>query len=111
MPTTLEPSTRLARAFHAFSDPTRLQIIELLEGGERCVCELTGALDVAQSRLSFHLRVLKEAGMVSDRRRGRWIYYTLMPAPLHELADHLTAAAQRAARAGSAGLTDAHCCA
>jgi ArsR family transcriptional regulator len=63
--------------FHALSDETRLQILQRLRGGERCVCELTDALDAAQSRLSFHLKVLKDAGLVRDRREGRWMYYTL----------------------------------
>lgn len=58
-------------------DETRLDIIKRLLGGERCVCELTDALDAAQSRLSFHLKTLKDAGIVSDRREGRWIYYAL----------------------------------
>jgi len=66
-----------ARWFHALSDETRLEIIDHLLGGERCVCDLTDALDVAQSRLSFHLRVLKDAELVTDRRDGRWVYYTL----------------------------------
>jgi ArsR family transcriptional regulator, arsenate/arsenite/antimonite-responsive transcriptional repressor len=63
--------------FHALSDETRLQILQCLRGGERCVCELTDALDTAQSLLSFHLKVLKDAGLVADRREGRWMYYTL----------------------------------
>lgn len=63
--------------FHALSDETRLEIVDRLLGGERCVCELTDALDVAQSRLSFHLKVLKDADLVTDRRAGRWVYYTL----------------------------------
>jgi ArsR family transcriptional regulator len=67
---------RAVTLFHALSDETRLSILELLQNGERCVCELTDALDVAQSRLSFHLKVLRDAGLVSDRREGRWIYYT-----------------------------------
>lgn len=65
------------RLFHALSDETRLDIIERLRNGERCVCELTDALDAAQSRLSFHLKTLKDAGIVTDRREGRWIYYAL----------------------------------
>src|SRR5205807_5531861 len=63
---------RLTRQFRALSDETRLKIIDLLRRGERCVCELTEALDVAQSLLSFHLRTLKDAGLVTDRREGRW---------------------------------------
>lgn len=77
--TTLAPQAALARMFHALSDETRLGILEALRGGERCVCELTGTLDAAQSRLSFHLKTLREAGMVTDRREGRWVYYTLAP--------------------------------
>jgi ArsR family transcriptional regulator len=61
--------------------------MERLRRGERCVCELTDALDAAQSRLSFHLRVLKEAGLVADRREGRWMYYTVVPEALAEVAD------------------------
>lgn len=68
-----------ARRFHALSDPTRLALIARLGRSERCVCELMDVLDAAQSRLSFHLKVLKEAGLVTDRRDGRWVYYTLTP--------------------------------
>jgi ArsR family transcriptional regulator len=78
---------RAASLFHALSDETRLSILERLRRGERCVCELTDALDAAQSRLSFHLRVLKEAGLVTDRREGRWMYYTLSAEKLAEVAD------------------------
>jgi ArsR family transcriptional regulator len=49
----------------------------MLSHQERCVCELQAALDAAQSRLSFHLKVLKDAGLVVDRRDGRWVYYSL----------------------------------
>ena len=68
---------RAVELFHAFSDETRLQIIALLSKGERCVCELTDSLDAAQSRLSFHLRVLRDAGIVRDRKEGRWVHYEL----------------------------------
>ena len=78
---------RAAALFHALSDETRLEIMEMLRGGERCVCELTDELDAAQSRLSFHLRVLKEAGLVTDRKEGRWSYYAIVPEALAELHD------------------------
>lgn len=81
-----------AKRFGALSDPTRLRILELLVDGERCVCELTDALDAAQSRLSFHLRTLKEAGLVRDRRDGRWVYYTLETDVLGEMASLLSGA-------------------
>jgi ArsR family transcriptional regulator len=76
---------RAIELFHALSDETRLEIIELLRKGERCVCELTDTLDAAQSRLSFHLRVLKDAGIVRDRKDGRWVYYELDPEAFEEV--------------------------
>ena len=82
--TDLEQATRL---FHALSDQTRLSILQRLRFGERCVCDLTDALDAAQSRLSFHLKVLKDAGLVTDRRQGRWMYYTLKTDALAEVAE------------------------
>jgi len=68
---------RSVELFHALSDETRLAILQRLRDGERCVCELTDVLDAAQSRLSFHLKVLKDAGLVHDRREGRWVHYHL----------------------------------
>jgi ArsR family transcriptional regulator, arsenate/arsenite/antimonite-responsive transcriptional repressor len=94
---------RAARVFHALSDETRLALVVLLRDGERCVCELTDALQAAQSRLSFHLKVLKEAGLISDRREGRWSYYALVPGAtdgLEELIGELSpTSAVRAVRA------------
>ncbi len=90
MPTTTSPVldvSRAARWFHALSDETRLGIVARLAGGERCVCELTDALDAAQSRLSFHLRTLKDAGIVTARREGRWMYYTLERDVLGEIEE------------------------
>ncbi|HEY7634303.1 MAG TPA: metalloregulator ArsR/SmtB family transcription factor [Gemmatimonadales bacterium] len=85
--------TRAAALFHALSDPTRLSILQRLRFGERCVCELTDALEAAQSRLSFHLKVLKDAGLVTDRREGRWMYYTLNPEALADVAELVEAIA------------------
>lgn len=80
---------RLARCCHALSDDTRLRILERLSAGERCVCELTAALGAGQSRLSFHLKVLKEAGLVRDRRDGRWMYYSVNPRAVAEVGELL----------------------
>jgi ArsR family transcriptional regulator len=77
---------RVARWFHALSDETRLQIIDRLSEGEQCVCELTDLLETGQSRLSFHLKTLKDAGILKDRREGRWVYYSLNPQAVEELA-------------------------
>jgi ArsR family transcriptional regulator len=88
MPASVASNTeRAAEIFHALSDPTRLDIIQRLQDGERCVCELTDDIDCAQSRLSFHLRVLKDAGLVHDRREGRWIHYHLNRDAFAELAE------------------------
>jgi ArsR family transcriptional regulator, arsenate/arsenite/antimonite-responsive transcriptional repressor len=94
---------RGARLFHALSDETRLQILERLRYRERCVCELTDALDAAQSRLSFHLKVLKDAGLVTDRREGRWMYYTLSTEALSEIGElvHALATPSPADRKGA----------
>src|SRR5690349_1379610 len=78
---------RAAQLFHALSDETRLGILDKLRGGEHCVCDLQDDLDAAQSRLSFHLRVLKEAGLVADRKEGRWSYYSIVPDALTEVHD------------------------
>lgn len=79
--------TRAVQLFHALSDETRVGIIEKLRSGEHCVCDLQDDLDAAQSRLSFHLRVLKEAGLVADRKEGRWSYYSIVPEALTEVHD------------------------
>lgn len=68
-------------------------MVQLLGDGERCVCDLQVALDVAQSRLSFHLRVLKDAGLVCDRKDGRCSYYTLESDALTEAHDIVRALA------------------
>ncbi len=82
---------RVARWFHALSDETRVRLVELLCGGEQCVCDLQSTLGAAQSRLSFHLRVLKEAGIVADRKDGRWVHYSLRPEALEAMAQYLQA--------------------
>ncbi len=89
--TTIKYKIQIAQRFHALADQTRLEIIEKLKDGERCVCELTDALQAGQSRLSFHLKVLKEAGVIRDRPDGRWIYYSLDHDMIDELVDCLEA--------------------
>ena len=76
----------LARICHALSDETRLAILLRLRNGERCVCDLAEVLGAGQSRLSFHMKTLKDAGLVLDRRQGRWIHYSLDPEALLSLA-------------------------
>jgi ArsR family transcriptional regulator, arsenate/arsenite/antimonite-responsive transcriptional repressor len=70
-------SSLVVPGFHALSDPLRVQVLELLRDRELCVCDLCDALEVSQSKLSFHLKTLKEAKLVRARQEGRWIYYSL----------------------------------
>ena len=90
-----DPAT-FARSFQALADEKRLRVLELLGGGELCVCELAEALDLSQPLLSFHLRTLREAGLVSTRRKGRWVHYSLNPEALCELSGMAGALAEGA---------------
>lgn len=65
----------LVIVFKALSDETRLRILKLLEKGELCVCDIVAALGLIQPKVSFHLSALKEAGLVKDRKEGKWIHY------------------------------------
>ena len=78
----------LAGVFKALSDPVRLRLLSLIasyEGGEACVCDLTGPFDVTQPTISHHLKVLREAGLIDCERRGTWVYYWVLPAALDRL--------------------------
>ena len=67
----------LLNIFKALSDETRIRILKLLEEGELCVCDIVTALDMVQPKVSFHLCVLKDAGLIKDRKQGKWIHYSL----------------------------------
>lgn len=67
----------LTELFKALSDTTRLKILKLLEKGELCVCDIIAALDVVQPKVSFHLKVLKSAGLIKDKKIGRWTHYSI----------------------------------
>ena len=75
--------------FHALSDPLRLSVIELLKERELCVCDLCAYLEVNQSKLSFHLKSLKEANLINPRQEGRWIYYSLNLSQFEHLGRYL----------------------
>jgi ArsR family transcriptional regulator len=78
-----------AKAFHALADPLRLKIIESLRDREYCVADLCDHLEVSQSKLSFHLRVLKDSALVRSRSQGRWTYYSLNLPQIARLEQHL----------------------
>lgn len=85
---TLTPDTVIA-GFHALSDPLRIQVLELLQEQELCVCDLCETLGVTQSKLSFHLKTLREAGLVRSCQEGRWIYYSVNLPQLVALEQYL----------------------
>ncbi|MDP4128119.1 MAG: metalloregulator ArsR/SmtB family transcription factor [Bacillota bacterium] len=66
-----------AKVFKALCDPNRLMIVEKLQGGERCACEILEDLNIGQSTLSHHMKILIESGIVEGRREGKWMYYSL----------------------------------
>ncbi|PSR17803.1 ArsR family transcriptional regulator [filamentous cyanobacterium CCP3] len=80
----------LVARFKALADPLRLEVIELLRSQEMCVCDLCDRMAIAQSKLSFHLKTLREAGLISARQDGRWIYYSLNPAEFGDLENYLS---------------------
>lgn len=82
-------SAIVLQRLQALAEPTRLEIVRRLTGGECCVCDLQDDLGAGQSRLSFHLRKLKDAGLVVDRREGRWAYYSLVPEALAQVRGYL----------------------
>jgi ArsR family transcriptional regulator len=72
----------LAPLFKAVADPVRLRLLSLIachDGGESCVCDLLDAFDMTAPSVSYHLRILREAGLVSSERRGTWVYYRVNP--------------------------------
>ncbi len=99
MTTTAHAETaRAASLFHALADEIRLNVIDLLVDGERCVCELMSELGLAQSRLSWHLKTLTDAGIIRGRREGRWNYYSLNPDVLIQARAYLEAPSARPRR-------------
>ncbi len=75
--------------FKALSDPVRLRLLSVIAshtGQEACVCDVSDGFDVSQPTISHHLRVLREAGLLSSQRRGSWVYYRVEPAALAQLS-------------------------
>lgn len=86
--TTLD-RTAMAALFAALADETRLDLLACLQGGECCVCDLEDPLGTYQSRLSFHLKKLRDVGLIEDRREGRRSYYSLRADVLEDLKEAL----------------------
>lgn len=82
-------AVELAGVFKALSDPVRLRLLSLIashEGGEACVCDVTGAFELTGPTISHHLKVLRESGLIAGERRGTWVYYRVHPDVLAQLA-------------------------
>jgi len=90
-------------------DPTRLKLLDLLAGGERCVCELQGTMDLSQPLLSHHLKTLKDAGFLDARREGRWMYYRLNPERLEACVCELEEALAKYDKAAEKGKPGCAC--
>jgi ArsR family transcriptional regulator len=94
-----DEAARLAHVLKALADPARLRLLSLIgahEGGEACVCDLTGAFDLTAPTISHHLKVLREAGLITADRRGTWVYYRIAQAALADLAGLFTPALEPA---------------
>lgn len=92
-PLSAQQAGELAPMFKALADPVRLRLLSLIAshaGGEACVCDLTGAFDLTGPTISHHLKVLREAGLITGDRRGTWVYYRAHPDVLARLAALLT---------------------
>jgi ArsR family transcriptional regulator len=88
-PLSAEQAVELSRLFKAMGDPVRLRLLSLIashEGGEACVCDVTDVFELTGPTISHHLKVLREAGLISGQRRGTWIYYRVHPEALGRLS-------------------------
>jgi len=94
-PLTPGQAADLARTLKALADPTRLRLVSMVaahEGGEACVCDLTGPLGLTQPTVSHHLKILVDAGIFTRDKRGAWAYYALVPSALDALSAMLSTA-------------------
>jgi ArsR family transcriptional regulator len=81
----------VAVAFKALADPTRLRVMKAIAtAGELCECNIVPAFDLSQPTISYHLKVLREAGLIESERRGQWVYHRLRQRALLGLVRHLT---------------------
>jgi ArsR family transcriptional regulator len=109
-PLAVEQAARLSTVFKALGDPVRLRLLSLIAshaGGEACVCDLTGEFDVSQPTISHHLKVLREAGLLTSERRANWVYYRVQPEALVVLSQLLDSRAGSTAAASTASTASA----
>lgn len=88
-PLTSDEAVALAKRLKALADPVRLRLFSAIAshaGGEACVCDITDGIDVSQPTVSHHLKVLRDAGLLTSERRASWVYYAVVPHALRELS-------------------------
>ena len=88
-PLTEHAATEMAKKLKALADPVRLRLFSAIAshaGGEACVCDISGGIDVSQPTVSHHLKVLRDAGLLTSQRRASWVYYAVVPEALGELS-------------------------
>lgn len=87
-----QAAERVARVFRALGDRHRVRLLSLIaaaDGGEACICDLTAPVGLSQPTVSFHMKQLTEAGLVTREQRGKWNYYRIVPAALLAASDLL----------------------
>ena len=107
-PLVAEPLSRataveMAAKFKALADPVRLQLLSSVAshaGGQACVCDISAGVDVSQPTVSHHLKVLRDAGLLTSQRRASWVYYAVVPEALATLSAILSSGADSAAAVG-----------
>lgn len=101
-PLSNEQAVDLSRSFKAIGDPVRLRLLSLIAshaGGEACVCDLSGVFELTGPTISHHLKVLREAALITGERRGTWVYYRVQPEALGRLSAVLVPDTSGAVRA------------
>lgn len=99
-PLSVASAVEMAAKFKALADPVRLQLLSSVAshaGGEACVCDISAGVEVSQPTVSHHLKVLREAGLLTSRRRASWVYYAVVPEALAALSGLLSAGADSVA--------------
>jgi ArsR family transcriptional regulator len=92
----------LARMFAALSDPVRLRLLSLIaDAGEVCACDLLEPLGKSQPTVSHHTKILAEAGLINGAKRGRWVWWSVVPERLDEMRGALAASVRSSVRASS----------
>ena len=102
-PLSMAAAVGMAAKFKALSDPVRLQLLSSVAshaGGEACVCDISAGVEVSQPTVSHHLKVLRDAGLLTSQRRASWVYYAVVPEALQALSGLLRVGADSAAAVG-----------